>query len=222
MRRLSSCGSRAQLLHGMWDPPRPGLEPAVPSSVRITRSKAKDQMELTKIDNGSDVRTIRPGQRQASEKKVLDKEKKATQPVMPPVRMTRSATQAAKQIARTVPPTTARKPVTRATNAKDLIRTAVGQTRLLMRERFKQFEGLVDNCEYKRGEKETTCTDLDGFWDMLSFQIEDINQKFNNLTKLEESGWQNNNNTSKKVFRVSLWVSNIDSSTLKNFYFQAL
>ena len=26
-RRLSSCGSRAQLLHGMWDPPRPGPEP---------------------------------------------------------------------------------------------------------------------------------------------------------------------------------------------------
>ena len=25
--RLSNCGSRAQLLHGMWDPPRPGLEP---------------------------------------------------------------------------------------------------------------------------------------------------------------------------------------------------
>ena len=26
-RRLSSCGSRAQLLCGMWDLPRPGLEP---------------------------------------------------------------------------------------------------------------------------------------------------------------------------------------------------
>ena len=26
-RRLSNCGSRAQLLRGTWDPPRPGLEP---------------------------------------------------------------------------------------------------------------------------------------------------------------------------------------------------
>ena len=26
-RRLSNCGSQAQLLCGMWDPPRPGLEP---------------------------------------------------------------------------------------------------------------------------------------------------------------------------------------------------
>ena len=30
-RRLSSCGSRAQLLRGMWDLPRPGLEPVPPA-----------------------------------------------------------------------------------------------------------------------------------------------------------------------------------------------
>ena len=30
-RRLSNCGSRAQLLRGMWDLPRPGLEPASPA-----------------------------------------------------------------------------------------------------------------------------------------------------------------------------------------------
>ena len=30
-RRLSSCGSRAQLLRGMWDPPRAGLEPVSPA-----------------------------------------------------------------------------------------------------------------------------------------------------------------------------------------------
>ena len=30
-RRLSSCGSRAQLLHGMRDLPRPGLEPVSPA-----------------------------------------------------------------------------------------------------------------------------------------------------------------------------------------------
>ena len=30
-RRLSSYGSRAQLLHGMWDLPRPGLEPVSPA-----------------------------------------------------------------------------------------------------------------------------------------------------------------------------------------------
>ena len=29
--RLSNCGSQAQLLHGMWDPPRPGLKPMSPA-----------------------------------------------------------------------------------------------------------------------------------------------------------------------------------------------
>ena len=29
--RLGNCGSRAQLLRGMWDPPRPGLEPVCPA-----------------------------------------------------------------------------------------------------------------------------------------------------------------------------------------------
>lgn len=409
---------------------------AVSSFVRMTRSKTKDQMEQTKITIGNDIQATRPGQRQTSEKKVLNKEKKVDQPELPTsIRMTRSATLAAKQMARTVSSTT-RKPVTRATNdneaerkatnqgrpaknvetkpdkvisfqvdseednldsqtsatndgvlskmenlpntntvkmkgknsfapkdfmfqpldglktyqvtpmtprsanafltpsftwtplktevdktpdstkeilaqkckidsakavhqdsnklqypldslavwnkenvlntkdttknssglpikevpslernedqlsqpqhdvpyfrnilqsetekltshclewdrkleldipddAKDLIRTTVGQTRLLMKERFKQFEGLVDDCEYKRGEKETTCTDLDGFWDMVSFQIDDVNQKFNNLTKLEDSGWQNNNNNniSKKAFRKKV-VSGIAS-----------
>ena len=31
MHRLSNCGSRAQLLRGMWDLPRPGLEPVFPA-----------------------------------------------------------------------------------------------------------------------------------------------------------------------------------------------
>ena len=31
MRRLSNCGSRAELLRGMWDLPRPGLEPVSPA-----------------------------------------------------------------------------------------------------------------------------------------------------------------------------------------------
>ena len=30
-RRPSNCGSRAQLLRGPWDPPRPGLEPVSPA-----------------------------------------------------------------------------------------------------------------------------------------------------------------------------------------------
>lgn len=57
------------------------------------------------------------------------------------------------------------------------MRTAVGQARLLMKERFKQFGGLVDDCEFARGEKITTCTDLQGFWDMVYFQASSEKRK---------------------------------------------
>ncbi|XP_006894432.1 PREDICTED: disks large-associated protein 5 [Elephantulus edwardii] len=85
-------------------------------------------------------------------------------------------------------------------HAKGLIRVTVGLTRLLIKNKFKHFERLINDCEYKQGVKETTCTDLDGYWDYISFQIDDVKQKLNSLNKLEESGWQqNNNNISKKV-----------------------
>ena len=51
------------------------------------------------------------------------------------------------------------------------IRTTIGQAKLLMNQRFKQFSGLVDDCEFNQGEKETTCTDLKGFWEMVYFQV---------------------------------------------------
>ncbi|XP_063797229.1 disks large-associated protein 5-like [Pseudophryne corroboree] len=86
-------------------------------------------------------------------------------------------------------------------DAKDLIRTAVGQTRLLLNERFKQFEGLVDHCEFKTGEKETTCTDLEGFWDMIYLQKENVYKKFSDLKKLEESSWQQSAVQTKKVVK---------------------
>ncbi|XP_068947909.1 disks large-associated protein 5-like isoform X1 [Petaurus breviceps papuanus] len=86
-------------------------------------------------------------------------------------------------------------------DAKDLIRTTVGQTRLLISERFKQFEGLVNDCEYKSDQKKITCMDLDGFWDMVNFQVEDVNKKFEKLSKLQESEWQEKNTIIQKVIR---------------------
>ncbi|XP_048448905.1 disks large-associated protein 5, partial [Rhincodon typus] len=78
-------------------------------------------------------------------------------------------------------------------HVKDLIRTTVGQARLLMAERFKQFNGLVDDCEFKTSEKEVTYTDLEGFWDMVYFQVEDVNKKFEHLRKLQENSWEEPN-----------------------------
>ncbi|XP_032358931.1 disks large-associated protein 5 isoform X1 [Etheostoma spectabile] len=72
---------------------------------------------------------------------------------------------------------------------RDCMRTAVGQARLLMKERFTQFSGLVDDCDLGRGEKITTCTDLQGFWDMVYYQVEDVYKKFNTLKEAESRGW---------------------------------
>ena len=79
------------------------------------------------------------------------------------------------------------------------IRSTVGQGRLVMSERFHQvwhfvilfppgetfcylvverfynfflkFTGLVDNCEFGTGERETTAMDLTGFWEMIYIQV---------------------------------------------------
>ena len=40
-----------------------------------------------------------------------------------------------------------------------------------MAERFKQFSGLVANCENKTGEKPVLEEDLEGFWDMVYNQV---------------------------------------------------
>ena len=51
-RRLSSCGSRAQLLRGMWDPPRAGLEPVSPTpagGLSTTAPPGKPYMTLFEL-----------------------------------------------------------------------------------------------------------------------------------------------------------------------------
>ena len=73
---------------------------------------------------------------------------------------------------------------------KGEVRSLVGKGRLVMAERFTQFSGLVDNCEFRRGEKETTTEDLRGFWEMIFIQVEDVDKKFSNLAAVEANGWQ--------------------------------
>ena len=72
----------------------------------------------------------------------------------------------------------------------------IGQGRLVMAERFAQFSGLVDNCEFKQGEKETTCMDLKGFWEMIYFQV------FSNLMYLR---WVN----TFFLLRLKTWLESL-------------
>lgn len=71
-----------------------------------------------------------------------------------------------------------------------LIRTTIGQAKLLMKERFKQFSTLVDDCENKTGEKPIHASDLAGFWDMIDFQVLDVKNKFDKLATAEKNEWK--------------------------------
>ena len=51
-RRLSNCGSRAQPLRGMWDPPRPGLEAVSPALAGTLPTTAPPGKPYKVIFNG--------------------------------------------------------------------------------------------------------------------------------------------------------------------------
>ena len=54
-RKLSNCGSRAQLLRGMWDLPRPGLEPVSPALAgrfSTTAPPGKSKSHLLNVNSG--------------------------------------------------------------------------------------------------------------------------------------------------------------------------
>ena len=70
------------------------------------------------------------------------------------------------------------------------VRSVVGLGRLVMAERFNQFSGLVDNCQFKRGVKETTVEDLQGFWEMIYIQVEDVDRRFEGLKAIKENNWE--------------------------------
>jgi len=70
------------------------------------------------------------------------------------------------------------------------IRSTIGQAKLVLKERLAQFGGLIDRCELNQGEKLILCSDLKGFWDMIYFQVEDVDKKFNRLSKIECNQWK--------------------------------
>ncbi|KAK6617068.1 hypothetical protein RUM43_014670 [Polyplax serrata] len=61
------------------------------------------------------------------------------------------------------------------------IRAAVGKTRLLLAEKFKQFEGLIDQSENNTSEKEISINDLQGFWDLVLIQVNEVKEIFRDL-----------------------------------------
>ncbi|GAU90049.1 hypothetical protein RvY_02525 [Ramazzottius varieornatus] len=71
----------------------------------------------------------------------------------------------------------------------EFIRLATGQSRLFMAQKLQQFVGLVDDCEFHRGERETSPLDLAGFWDMIKMQVSGIKDKFDHIEALAGNKW---------------------------------
>ncbi|KAH9504620.1 hypothetical protein Btru_062454 [Bulinus truncatus] len=97
------------------------------------------------------------------------------------------------------------------------IRSTVGKAQLLMDQRFKQFSGLINDCEFNIGEKETTPTDLQGFWEMIYCQVEDVDGLFNKLSELEKCNWQVKQPTPKYVPRKRTAAKAVKPKVKSNF-----
>lgn len=86
------------------------------------------------------------------------------------------------------------------------IRLACGLAKLLIDERFVQFNGLVNQCEQQNlydslnakdkveetgeeAELKVRCTDLQGFWDMVDSQVIDVAKRFEKLARLRANNY---------------------------------
>uniref|UniRef100_A0A1B6FR81 Guanylate kinase-associated protein mars n=1 Tax=Cuerna arida TaxID=1464854 RepID=A0A1B6FR81_9HEMI len=75
-------------------------------------------------------------------------------------------------------------------NVIDEIDSLVGQTRLLTKDKFNQFKGLIDKFESNSGSQLIVTTeDLNGFWDMMYLQVEALIKRYSNLDILKKNNW---------------------------------
>ncbi|KAH8254408.1 hypothetical protein KR032_009972 [Drosophila birchii] len=87
------------------------------------------------------------------------------------------------------------------TGGGDMINVAVGQTRLLTTKKMMQFKGLIDRCEAgAKGQsqlnndgsedtKPVQPADLEGWWDMLRLQSENVDKRFASLERWKANEW---------------------------------
>ncbi|CAG4984163.1 unnamed protein product [Parnassius apollo] len=75
-------------------------------------------------------------------------------------------------------------------SALEMVLCAVGQARLLVSQKMTQFGSLVAACE--RPDPTTglvTPTDLQGFWDVVRMQVENVDMRFKKLEELRARNW---------------------------------
>jgi len=75
--------------------------------------------------------------------------------------------------------------------AEGQIRAFIGKATLLTSKKFKQFKGLCkQNLEPEEGEAfQTTDEDLQGFWDMMNIQIEELDASYKDLLEFKSNNW---------------------------------
>ncbi|KAJ0178053.1 hypothetical protein K1T71_005876 [Dendrolimus kikuchii] len=73
---------------------------------------------------------------------------------------------------------------------QEYVLAAVGQGRLLMSQKMQQFASLVERCaKPEPGTALVTPADLQGFWDMVFMQVENVYIRFKKLEQLRDRGW---------------------------------
>jgi len=70
------------------------------------------------------------------------------------------------------------------------ILAVTGKAKLLVNQRLAQFLKLVEDCENQTGKHKTTCRDLQGFWEMIHFQVDELRRSFDALEKLKNNNWE--------------------------------
>ncbi|KAH8402416.1 hypothetical protein KR009_011887 [Drosophila setifemur] len=88
------------------------------------------------------------------------------------------------------------------TGGLDMINVTIGQTRLLTTKKMVQFSGLIDRCEAgatgknqrpndgSEATKPVQAEDLEGWWDMLRLQSDNVDKRFDNLKRWRANDWQ--------------------------------
>ncbi|XP_075988382.1 disks large-associated protein 2 isoform X2 [Anticarsia gemmatalis] len=73
-----------------------------------------------------------------------------------------------------------------------LLRAASGKARLLATQKMQQFEGLCYNNINERLDEPfpTTLEDLQGFWDMVCLQVNNVNALYSHIAELKANNWQ--------------------------------
>ncbi|XP_062562821.1 uncharacterized protein LOC134226219 [Armigeres subalbatus] len=75
-------------------------------------------------------------------------------------------------------------------NSKGLIIAAQGQTNILINKKLSKFKELVGHYERSWADQKVRTDDLDGFWLMVSLDLENLDRRFEELRLLKENNWQ--------------------------------